>query len=624
MTVSLHDRVVAALGGQYRIEAEIGRGGMSVVYRALDSRLNRLVAIKVLPPELAYDEAIGSRFTREAQTSAQLSHAHIVPIYDVGERDGIAYFVMALVRGESLAALIERQPLRPVDEVRRFAAEIADALSYAHLRGVIHRDIKADNVLLDNESGRVVVTDFGIARAVEGGTRLTVTGSAVGTPTYMSPEQATGEREIDGRSDIYSLGVLAYQMLAGRVPFTAGNPMALLLKQVSERPRPIAELRPEAPAALCDIIERALAKKPEDRWPTAAAMREALLTIDSPSSMWRAEQRQPVRYVSPLPRGKRAAATSPRNGSEVVRQPASVPQLGPDGIVIEPAHLASLTPAQREDLRLWDGRVNLLERVKDARRYAALTVITSVAGMIAFGAGLSDVPPLVLAPIVPIYMIIKLHARNKSLRESGLRLRRVYLRLRSRSVLPGPVQPLSERQLEKIASREVLEGSRGSAIRRAAEDRAAVRDIVRSLSKADRALLPDIEPTIDALFDRVVHLATTLHHLDGDIDPRLISELNDRLATMNDPGSNGEERRAALLRKQWGTLDDLSQRRATLSRQLDTAGLALANLRLDLIRLRASGVESATQGASTATQEARVLSREIAMALEAAAEIREI
>src|SRR5918999_2355073 len=319
MTDPLQDRLVTAIGNRYELEGEIGRGGMSVVYRARDLRLNRPVAVKVLPPELAYDPAVRTRFTREAQTSALLSHPHIVPIYDVGEGDGIAYFVMALVTGGNLAALLTHEPRQPIDEVRRLLCEIADALAYAHLRGVIHRDIKPDNILLDGETGRAMVTDFGIARAIESGTRLTVTGLAVGTPAYMSPEQAVGEREIDGRSDIYSLGVLAYQMLTGRVPFTAGNSMALLLKHVGERPRPIAELRPDVPQTLRDAIERALAKEPDDRWPTAGALRDALTSLEAPPS-WRAENRAPVRYTSPRPDdGRRDRA--PRDGT---REPAVV------------------------------------------------------------------------------------------------------------------------------------------------------------------------------------------------------------------------------------------------------------------------------------------------------------
>src|SRR3954471_21154799 len=271
MSDALYDRVVAAIGAHYELETEIGRGGMSVVFRARDLRLNRPVAIKVLPPELAHDGAIRTRFTREAQTSAQLSHPHIVPIYDVGENEGVAYFVMSLVTGGNLATFLDQRPLRAIEEVRRVLAEVADALAYAHLRGVIHRDIKADNILLESEGGRCMVTDFGIARAMEVGARLTQTGIAIGTPTYMSPEQAVGERQVDGRSDVYSLGVVGYQMLTGRVPFTAGNSMALLLKHVSERPPAIAELRPDTPRPLREAIERALAKSPDDRWPSASA-----------------------------------------------------------------------------------------------------------------------------------------------------------------------------------------------------------------------------------------------------------------------------------------------------------------------------------------------------------------
>src|SRR5262245_54917761 len=305
MTEPLHDRLVTALGDQYDVEHEIGRGGMSVVYRARDLRLNRSVAIKVLPPELAHDPAIRARFTREAQTAAQLSHAHIVPIYDVGERDGIAYLVMANLTGGNLGTLLAHEPRLPIEETRRFIREVADALDFAHQRGVIHRDIKPDNILLDRESGRALVTDFGIAWAMEAASRLTVTGIAVGTPTYMSPEQATGERALDGRSDIYSLGVLAYQMLTGRVPFTASNSMALLLKHVTERPRSILDFRPDTPVAMCEAIERALMKSPEDRWPSAGTLRDALSPDARLAPSWRTERAEPVRYVSPVPKSRK-------------------------------------------------------------------------------------------------------------------------------------------------------------------------------------------------------------------------------------------------------------------------------------------------------------------------------
>ncbi len=636
MTDSLTERVVAALGHQYQVESEVGRGGMSVVYRARDIRLNRIVAIKVLPPELAYDPAISTRFTREAQTSAQLSHAHIVPIYDVGEREGIAYFVMALVSGGNLAALLAREPRQPIEEVRRLLGEIADALAYAHLRGVIHRDIKPDNILLDADSGRAIVTDFGIARAIEAGTRLTITGNALGTPQYMSPEQAVGEREVDGRSDIYSLGVVAYQMLTGRLPFTGGNTMALLLKHVNERPLPIVDLRPDAPKPLRDAIERALMKAPEDRWPTAASMRQAIMS-DEPAPSWRAEARDQVRYTSPKPetgrrdRQPRESArgdvrlVSPRRGSPAApgRAENVVPQFAGDMIVM-PEQLAALTPAQQADLRLWHGRINLLDRVRAIRWYALYTGGMWAAGIGAFAAGIAEgVPPLVVAPVVPYLMSVKLARRGRSLRASGLKLRRVFSRLRSRWVLPAPPPPPNQQQLLKLAPREVLDSPYGPAIRRALEDRAAIVAIVSKLSKVDRALLPDIDPAVKGLVDRVAQLAQMVYRLEQSIDTRLLNELNGRIAEMEGEAASPEgQRRLSLLQRQRATLEELVQRRATLARQLDNAGLALGSLRLDLIKFRSSGLESALSDVSSATQEARALSKEIGAVLEAAAEVK--
>ncbi|HEX7122643.1 MAG TPA: serine/threonine-protein kinase, partial [Gemmatimonadaceae bacterium] len=383
MSDPLHERVVAALGDQYELLGEIGRGGMAVVYRARDRRLDRPVALKILPPELAHDPAIRTRFAREAHTAAQLSHPHIVPIHDVGDREGVAYFVMGLVTGGNLAALLAREPKLPIPEVRRLLCEIADALAYAHTRGVIHRDIKPDNILLDRDSGRAMVTDFGIARAMEAGGRLTATGIAVGTPTYMSPEQAVGEREVDGRSDLYSLGVIGYQMLTGRVPFSASNSMALLLKHVTERPRPLSELRPDTPRAIREAIERALLKSPEDRWPTAAAFREALLEEASPT--WRAEPREPVRYTSPRPESVRRER-APRRGGRVpaVRDVQDPPAAAApaSSIVLVPEHLQALTKEQRDDLRLWRGRVHLLDRIKAARWHALATLSAWFGSMI--------------------------------------------------------------------------------------------------------------------------------------------------------------------------------------------------------------------------------------------------
>jgi serine/threonine-protein kinase len=606
---------------------------MSVVYRARDVRLNRQVAVKVLPPELAHDPAVRTRFAREAHTAAQLSHPNIVPIYDVGERDGVAYLVMALVNGGNLAGLLARVPRPPIEEVRRLLSEVADALAYAHTRGVVHRDVKPDNILLDRDSGRAMVTDFGIARALEVGARLTATGIAVGTPTYMSPEQATGEREVDGRSDIYSLGVLAYQMLTGRVPFTAANSMALLLKHVTEQPRPLAELRPETPRGTREAVERAMAKSPDDRWPTATAFRDALTSDDVLGASWRTERRDPMRYPSP-PEGTRRdrAARDRRSVSPSRGSPAHLPAPlveappPPGAIVLEPAHLAALTPEQRADLRLWHGRVNLLDRIKAMRGYALATIAAIALGIAGFALGVDEeIPPLAFAPIVPVFMSMKLWKRGKSLRLAGLKRWRVLLMPRAKWVLPSPPPMPTEQQLQKLAPREILESAQGAAIRRAAGERIAILDIVAKLPKADRALLPDIAPTVNALVERVAHLAQAFHRLDQSFDPRQLDDLNARIAEGERETATADgERHLALLERQRATLDELMELRATLARQLESAGLALANLRLDLVKFRSSGLQSALSDVSTATQEARALSREIGAALEAAADVRSI
>ncbi len=272
----LRDRVIAAFGEQYLIEHEVGRGGMAVVYAAEDVRLQRHVALKVLPPDLAFRSDVRERFVREAQTAARLNHPHIVPIYAVHEQAGVVCFAMALVTGESLAAWVARDTRPSFESIASVLEQVADALAYAHASGVVHRDIKPDNILLDRESGRAMVTDFGIARAAESGARLTQTGIAVGTPAFMSPEQATGEKEVDGRSDVYSLGVVGYLMLAGRLPFQAATTPAMLVAHVSETPPAIWSIRPDAPRVLVEILEKCLAKRPADRWESAQAMRDAL------------------------------------------------------------------------------------------------------------------------------------------------------------------------------------------------------------------------------------------------------------------------------------------------------------------------------------------------------------
>jgi serine/threonine protein kinase len=265
----------AALAGEYSLERELGRGGMGVVYLARDVQLDRDVAIKVLPAHLASTPAARERFVREARMAAGLSHPHIVPIHRVGEAGGFVFFVMSYVEGETLGERLRTRGPLPPAEATRVLREVAWALAYAHGRGIVHRDVKPDNILLEASSGRALVTDFGIAHG--GGDPGTATDrqKIMGTAHFMSPEQAAGE-SIDGRSDIYALGVVGYLAVSGRLPFESHNLPALLLSQATEEPPSVARAAPGLPSALGAAIDRCLARDPEERFADGEALAEAL------------------------------------------------------------------------------------------------------------------------------------------------------------------------------------------------------------------------------------------------------------------------------------------------------------------------------------------------------------
>jgi hypothetical protein len=271
----------AKLQAQYRLVRLLGRGGMGAVYLARDLALDREVAIKVVKTDSSPRE-IHDRLRREARTAAKLSHPNIVPLHAFGEVEGMPYFVMGYVRGESLAARLRRDGKLPDDEARRIVADLAEALDHAHRQGVVHRDVKPDNVLLDDESGRALLTDFGVAKALGRSETLTAVGSVVGTPPYMSPEQAAGRADIDGRSDIYSLGVMAYAMLTGRLPFEGKTAADVLTKHLTQEPPPLRSLAPTLPDSTVLAVERCLAKDPARRWPDARSLKLALGVSDEP------------------------------------------------------------------------------------------------------------------------------------------------------------------------------------------------------------------------------------------------------------------------------------------------------------------------------------------------------
>ncbi len=263
------DRLTAALSAHYRLERELGQGGMATVYLAHDLKHDRKVAVKVLRPELA--AVIGAeRFLAEIKTTANLQHPHILGLIDSGDADGFLYYVMPYVEGESLRDRLDHETQLPIDVAVRITSEVASALDYAHRHGVIHRDIKPENILLHD--GSALVADFGIALAAHkaGSTRMTETGMSLGTPHYMSPEQAMGERELTARSDVYALGCVLYEMLVGEPPFTGPTAQSIVAKVMTDDPRPLHTLRRTVPPAVEDAVLTALEKLPADRFASAA------------------------------------------------------------------------------------------------------------------------------------------------------------------------------------------------------------------------------------------------------------------------------------------------------------------------------------------------------------------
>src|SRR5437773_4807746 len=308
----LFDRLARALAGRYTLVRELGQGGMATVYLATDVKLGRRVAIKVLPPTTRHYLGSG-RFQREVLFAAQLSHPNIVPLFEADEADELLFYVMEYVEGDSLKDRLARDGPLAVDEAIRIAAEVGDALEYAHETGVVHRDIKPGNILLSR--GHAMVSDFGIAKVVaESGAAadrasITGTGVTVGTAEYMSPEQASGEKRIDARSDVYALAAVLYEMLAGEPPFTGPSVQAIIARVLSDPPRPVRTLRPSLPAHVEAALAAGLAKLPADRPPTARTFVD-MLTRPTAERRWEAGPWWQIAALAALLLGGAAIALS--------------------------------------------------------------------------------------------------------------------------------------------------------------------------------------------------------------------------------------------------------------------------------------------------------------------------
>ena len=608
----------------YELDREIGRGGMGIVYKARDRRLKRAVAIKVLPPELAFRSEIRTRFLREAETAAQLSHPNIVPIYSVDERDGIVYFVMALVEGENLAARLHAQGALSPGETRRILCEVAHALAYAHERNVVHRDIKPDNILLQSGDGRVMVTDFGIARAVTEGAdaRLTATGMAIGTPAYMSPEQSTGDRQIDGRSDLYSLGVVGYQMLTGDPPFEAPSTPALLVKHLSERPAPITARRRGVPPDLERAIMLLLEKDPDLRFPSATALAAALESGNVPE----------------LPDAPALPALAPRTAR------TAAPAIDDE----------QWSVSREEQARWYDPRV-----VAFRKKLGPYVIVNSVIIVSSILFGFSLVFITAIWSVVMAFKYAKLWSEDFDwhdvLREPRDRMffdvvaewfdnvralwdrnkaaevrARGIAKMRTGSNTHGAI-PAASRGAGRLAAPDAMRrsGLHTPSVRQAANHRDDILRWVATLSKRDKAIAADVTPTANALYDNIVALAANVATLDREVSPGAAAEVEAEISALeaqanpfDERASEERVRRLAHLKRQRRAVADLEARRERARERLESCLLALENLRLDVIKLKAGS--QTLQQITLVAERARELASEVDNAMYVADEMAKL
>ncbi|NTU78229.1 MAG: protein kinase [Chloroflexales bacterium] len=332
--------------GRFEILKELGRGGMAVVYQARQTDLDRIVALKVLPPALTHDASYVARFHQEARSAARLEHPHIMPIYEVGEAGGLHYIAMKYIAGRTVKDLVQDMGSLPVQQAAIILAQVGDALDYAHRQGVIHRDIKPSNMMVTEESW-VYLTDFGLARGTGGGAGLTMAGTVMGTPEYMSPEQAQGLPNVGPATDIYALGVVLYELLTGAFPFKADTPMGMLAARLLQAPTPPRDIRDDLPTAVEDVVMRALARKPEARFASAATMVDALRVAAGIGS---ADPTRPATPIAGMPALGATLVAAPQPPAFVVPTPPSNPpyvrQAAPPQVTVPASALPPLPGAQ--------------------------------------------------------------------------------------------------------------------------------------------------------------------------------------------------------------------------------------------------------------------------------------
>jgi serine/threonine-protein kinase len=647
----LGTHVAQVLSANYELESEIGRGGMGIVYCAKDKRLKREIAVKVLPPELSFRADIRQRFLREAETAAQLNHPNIVPIYTVEERDNLVYFVMAYIKGDNLGQRLQQHgPIPPV-EVRRILREVADALAYAHHRNVIHRDIKPDNIIIDEETGRAMVTDFGIARALtdSGDSRLTATGMAIGTPAYMSPEQSAGDHAIDGRSDLYSLGVVGYQMLCGQPPFVANNTPSMLVKHLSEKPVPVDERWPDLPPDLSRAVMMCLEKDPNDRFPSAAAFSAALNGGSMPTLATRAT----TAPTSPQPRRDVEVTSSLRDRYTPATQTPYTPSQTP------------YSQPSAEELSKWNAPMVVSFR----RKLAPYLAVNAILVPISLFSDHSFLALTVIWTVALAFKYSKLWAAGYDWRDVFRQPRdrlmfdvaaetiddaralfddkkRAEVRARARSRGQGLFAPLpalpsmqafqpyprtggpTTSPIPAGAPAAFADSRYGSAIREAESDHREIHRQLLNMPSNEREQIPEVAASADAVFRKVQQLALSLSDMDRgsagqspEVVEKEITTLEAQANPLDYNASEGRVRRLAVLRRQRRALADVGRKKQEAQIRLDNCRQLLRSMRLELVRFRTGGLNAQPTGLTMVTQQAQSVVREMGYLSDANAEL---
>jgi serine/threonine-protein kinase len=644
---ALGAHVASVLDPHYEVDAEIGRGGMGIVYCAKDKRLKRNVAIKLLPPELAFRTDIRSRFLREAETAAQLSHPNIVPIYNVEERDNLVFFIMAFIAGDNLATKLQKEGVMDPAEVRKVLREVADALAYAHKRNVVHRDIKPDNILIDSDTGRAMVTDFGIARALTdtGDSRLTATGMAIGTPAYMSPEQSAGESEIDGRSDLYSLGVVGYQIACGELPFNAPNTPSMLVKHLSEMPVPLEQKQPDLPMDLSRVIMMLLEKDPANRFPDAGSVVVALSSGVMPTLRTAESPMRAMAGLSPAAHGTvQRGSVATRTGGGI--RPPNVPS--PD------------------EIDRWNaGPVKKFR--KKLAPYLAVNAILVPLSIFGDGGFL----------VVTAFWSIGMAVSYSKLWQEGYNWRDVFRQPRDRLFFDVAAETIDdaralfdESKREKVRARARARASSGlfderlparavgaglgsgrmprsplpgegtvaplpadnspygSALQSVRMDRDEIHRQLQAMSKDEREQIPDVAQSADAIYKKAMQVGGVLAELDlrdsrdtPESIEKEITKLEDEANPLDFRASEDRVRRLAHLKRQRRVVADLVKKRSEAETKLEHCRQLLRSMRLELLRYRSAGMAGASNGLTMVTQQAQVVVKEMGYLSDAAAEV---